>query len=50
MPQAFTRLGSLWVLVLLIGAASVRAEPGAPLASSDTNTSGVTADVIERKR
>jgi hypothetical protein len=50
MRHAFTRLGPLCVLVLLIGAASVRAEPGAPLASSDTNTSGVTADVIECKR
>jgi hypothetical protein len=50
MPHAFTRLGPLFVLALLIGVGPVLAELGAPLASSDTNTSGVSADVTECKR
>jgi len=36
-------LARLFVLVLLIETGTGRAEPEAPLASSDTNTSGVTA-------
>jgi hypothetical protein len=36
-------LARLFVLVLLIGTATGRAEPEAPLASSDTNTSSAYA-------
>lgn len=44
------RLGLVLVLALLIVADVACAEPGAPIASSDTNVNGVVADVIECKR
>ncbi len=50
MLVALLRVGPVLALALLVLVGSAKAEPGAPLASSDTNMAGVIADVTECKR